>query len=310
MRLYRVRVISLLVHSLSSFPTFPTLFLVVPFLQLTVCVFGAYRDSTVPNQPAGAFWAVLNRLLIICQIILLILSEVGWPQKFFSRFFPVLGYDFGLGALGIIQCLCVPLSALLVYSLTCGLTATKQDWRSRALAPRRRLRACLRLLPLCARMPQHPPRAHLPRTREIQALDPLVARTRPQRAPHHRSTHHVGRVHAHRRLNGLRLCVRQIQERAAGERVRRDEPECGGAECGAVGHVRVRQAGREKGGAQRFLALEAVGDPPKVCALACVDAAGPEVVRVRFDGRMSALALPSPAPSTSILPTFLTMTTT
>ncbi|ETW79823.1 hypothetical protein HETIRDRAFT_477443 [Heterobasidion irregulare TC 32-1] len=62
-------------------------------------------DSTVPNQPAGAFWAVLNRLLIICQIILLIMSEVGWPQKFFSRFFPVLGYDFGLGALGIIQCL-------------------------------------------------------------------------------------------------------------------------------------------------------------------------------------------------------------
>jgi len=61
--------------------------------------------TTVPNQPAGVFWAVLNRLLIIGQVIFLILSEVGWPAVFFARFFPVLGGDFGLGALGIIQCL-------------------------------------------------------------------------------------------------------------------------------------------------------------------------------------------------------------
>ncbi|KAI0354294.1 hypothetical protein OH77DRAFT_1426377 [Trametes cingulata] len=61
--------------------------------------------STVPNQPAGAFWAVLNRLLIIFQVIVLIMSEVGWPAAFFSRFFPILGNDFGLGALGVIQCL-------------------------------------------------------------------------------------------------------------------------------------------------------------------------------------------------------------
>lgn len=62
-------------------------------------------DSTVPNQPAGAFWAVLNRLLIIFQIIVLILSEIGWPSAFFDRYFPVLGSEFGLGALGVIQCL-------------------------------------------------------------------------------------------------------------------------------------------------------------------------------------------------------------
>jgi len=61
--------------------------------------------STVPNQPAGVFWAVLNRLLIIFQIIILLLSEFGWPAAFFNRFFPILGKDFGLGALGIIQCL-------------------------------------------------------------------------------------------------------------------------------------------------------------------------------------------------------------
>lgn len=64
-------------------------------------------DSTVPNQAAGVFWAVLNRLLIIFQTIVLILSELGWPSAFFNRFFPVLGKDFGLGALGVIQCLYV-----------------------------------------------------------------------------------------------------------------------------------------------------------------------------------------------------------
>ncbi|KAJ3715738.1 hypothetical protein FB446DRAFT_741211 [Lentinula raphanica] len=63
------------------------------------------EDSTVPNQPAGIFWAVLNRLLIIGQTVVLVLSELGWPSKFFDRFFPVLGKDFGLGALGVIQCL-------------------------------------------------------------------------------------------------------------------------------------------------------------------------------------------------------------
>jgi len=62
-------------------------------------------NSTVPNEPAGIFFAVLNRLLIIGQIVILLLSEFGWPAAFFNRFFPVLGKDFGLGALGIIQCL-------------------------------------------------------------------------------------------------------------------------------------------------------------------------------------------------------------
>ncbi|KAI0086380.1 hypothetical protein BDY19DRAFT_986640 [Irpex rosettiformis] len=63
------------------------------------------ENSTVPNQPAGVFWAVVNRLLIIFQIIALILSEIGWPSSFFDRFFPVLGTGFGLGPLGIFQCL-------------------------------------------------------------------------------------------------------------------------------------------------------------------------------------------------------------
>lgn len=63
------------------------------------------EGSTVPNQAAGIFWAVVSRLLIIFQVIVLFLSEVGWPAKFFNQYFPVLGSTFGLGALGIFECL-------------------------------------------------------------------------------------------------------------------------------------------------------------------------------------------------------------
>jgi hypothetical protein len=63
--------------------------------------------STVPHQPAGAFWSVLNRLLIIFQVIVLLLSELGWPSSFFKTYFPILGNDFGLGPLGIAQILYV-----------------------------------------------------------------------------------------------------------------------------------------------------------------------------------------------------------
>ncbi|KAG9106466.1 hypothetical protein FRC07_008816, partial [Ceratobasidium sp. 392] len=59
--------------------------------------------STVPIQPAGVFFAVLNRLFIIGQCIVLILSELEWPQAFFINFLPVLGPDYGVGILGAMQ---------------------------------------------------------------------------------------------------------------------------------------------------------------------------------------------------------------
>ncbi|THV03950.1 hypothetical protein K435DRAFT_714914 [Dendrothele bispora CBS 962.96] len=61
--------------------------------------------SNVPNQAAGVFWAVVSTLLIIFQAIILLFSECSWPLAFFDRFFPVLGNNFGLGPLGIFQCL-------------------------------------------------------------------------------------------------------------------------------------------------------------------------------------------------------------
>jgi len=73
--------------------------------SLVECDMEYIENSTVPNQPAGVFWAVVNRLLIIFQVIVLILSELSWPQVFFNSYFPVLGKDFGLGALGIFECL-------------------------------------------------------------------------------------------------------------------------------------------------------------------------------------------------------------
>jgi len=66
---------------------------------------GYIENSTVPNQPAGVFWAVLNRLFVAFQLVFLLLSEISWPMAFFDRFFPVLGSEFGLGALGIFQTL-------------------------------------------------------------------------------------------------------------------------------------------------------------------------------------------------------------
>jgi len=104
--------------------------------------------STVPNQQAGVFWAVLNRLLIIGQVVVLLLSEFGFPAKFFDRYFPVLGDDFGLGALGIFQCLLgaavlshhvdsfALVSAFFLFSVGCLNILVGLIWREKAKVKR------------------------------------------------------------------------------------------------------------------------------------------------------------------------------
>ncbi|GJE92900.1 hypothetical protein PsYK624_090580 [Phanerochaete sordida] len=89
------------------------------------------ENSTVPNQPAGATWAMINWMLVLWQVVVCLLSEVGWPQALFTHFFPVLGREFGLGALGVVQCLLgaavlshhIPelmlVAAFLVFSVGC-----------------------------------------------------------------------------------------------------------------------------------------------------------------------------------------------
>ncbi|KAG5637935.1 hypothetical protein H0H81_002529 [Sphagnurus paluster] len=63
------------------------------------------EGSTIPNQPAGAFWSIVASFLVIFQTIVLFLSELSWPEEFFATYFPVLSRSFGLGPLGIFQCL-------------------------------------------------------------------------------------------------------------------------------------------------------------------------------------------------------------
>jgi len=59
--------------------------------------------SSVPNQPGGPFFAMLNWLFIIFQTVVLIMAELEYPSNILDRFFPVLGSQFGVGALGLFQ---------------------------------------------------------------------------------------------------------------------------------------------------------------------------------------------------------------
>lgn len=67
--------------------------------------YGYVNGSTVPLQPAGMFFAMMCHLFIMGQCILLVFSEVGWPQSFFENFIPVLGPNYGVGILGAMQVL-------------------------------------------------------------------------------------------------------------------------------------------------------------------------------------------------------------
>jgi hypothetical protein len=59
------------------------------------------------HELTGFPCSVLNRLLIIFQVVILLLSELSWAGmcRFFDAYFPVLGPSFGLGALGLFECL-------------------------------------------------------------------------------------------------------------------------------------------------------------------------------------------------------------
>ncbi len=76
-----------------------------------------FEYSTVPDQTGGPFWSILNRIFIskrlsynrligvVFECMLLTLSEVGVPKRFFEQFLPILGPAHGLGSLGAFQAL-------------------------------------------------------------------------------------------------------------------------------------------------------------------------------------------------------------
>ncbi|TYJ54965.1 hypothetical protein B9479_004377 [Cryptococcus floricola] len=61
--------------------------------------------SSVPDQTGGAFWSILNRIFILFECILLVMSEIGWPRRLFEYYIPSLGPAYGLGCLGVFQAL-------------------------------------------------------------------------------------------------------------------------------------------------------------------------------------------------------------
>ncbi|KAF9505768.1 hypothetical protein BS47DRAFT_1322196 [Hydnum rufescens UP504] len=60
-------------------------------------------NSTVPLQPGGSMFAIINQLFIIFQVLLLFFSEISWPSSFFDNFIPVFGSSHGVGILGFMQ---------------------------------------------------------------------------------------------------------------------------------------------------------------------------------------------------------------
>jgi hypothetical protein len=61
--------------------------------------------SSVPNQAAGTFRAFLIIALNIVEIIILFLSETGFPASFFKKWIPCLDNEQSLVCLGVLQLL-------------------------------------------------------------------------------------------------------------------------------------------------------------------------------------------------------------
>jgi hypothetical protein len=66
-----------------------------------------YPRSAVPTQAGGEFWSISNRVFVILQSLVLILSELSLPvafiQKVFESHLAILSDIHGLGFLGVVQ---------------------------------------------------------------------------------------------------------------------------------------------------------------------------------------------------------------
>ncbi|OXG34748.1 hypothetical protein C359_06205 [Cryptococcus neoformans Bt120] len=80
--------------------------------------------SSVPDQVGGPFWSILNRIFILSECLLLIMSEVGVPRPLFENYIPMLGPAYGLGCLGVFQALI----GVQVLSHYCDLFPQVSSW--------------------------------------------------------------------------------------------------------------------------------------------------------------------------------------
>ncbi|KAF9014144.1 hypothetical protein BDQ17DRAFT_1396190 [Cyathus striatus] len=94
------------------------------------------EGSTVPNQPAGVFWAVVASLLIIFQTIVLLMSELSWPLSFFDKYFPILSHhvdDFTLVAAFFLFAVgCINMLLGLIYREYAKDKRSIRAWRAEA----------------------------------------------------------------------------------------------------------------------------------------------------------------------------------
>ncbi|KAJ9100103.1 hypothetical protein QFC19_005783 [Naganishia cerealis] len=67
-----------------------------------------FEYSSVPDQPGGIFWAILNRTFILIVVLILLPTELVIPAKKLTQFYidyiPIISPAHGLGILGVIQC--------------------------------------------------------------------------------------------------------------------------------------------------------------------------------------------------------------
>jgi len=64
-----------------------------------------FDNSGVPNQPAGTFRAFLIIALNIVEVVILFLSETGFPASFFKSWIPCLDSEHSLVGLGVLELL-------------------------------------------------------------------------------------------------------------------------------------------------------------------------------------------------------------
>lgn len=63
------------------------------------------ENSGVPNQPAGTFRAFFIIALNIVEVVVLFLSETGFPHNFFQNWIPCLEFKSSLVGLGVLEVL-------------------------------------------------------------------------------------------------------------------------------------------------------------------------------------------------------------
>lgn len=64
---------------------------------------GYIPDTTIPAQPGGHVFSLIARIVLSIELLLLFLSEIGFPKQIFQKHIAMLGPDYGTFWLGLFQ---------------------------------------------------------------------------------------------------------------------------------------------------------------------------------------------------------------